>query len=103
VEFSNILSNDSHCPFTGETKKRRTNGECRSIGRRAQRADSRDVRKHKYKPLTVGRAVCICAFVHRGRLPSAAQSNGTSFFVIFVILVAQENELRSSSVPSFLL
>src|SRR6188474_1297697 len=36
--------------FTGATEQRRRT-ESRSIGRRAQRADSRDVRERKYQPL----------------------------------------------------
>ena len=53
----------------------------------ATRAGSRDVRGRRYKPPIAPiapSAARICAFVHRGRPPSAANRTALVVFAIFV-------------------
>ena len=84
--------------MTKETvlQEKRRNGERteegRSIGRRAQRADSRDVRERKYKPLIDGQ----CGLYLRSRTSRQAALGGPierqTFgpFVIFAFFVVKD-------------
>src|SRR6185436_1620216 len=68
-----VTEEDGGHGFTRRHGGTETHGESgHSIGRRATHADSRDVRERKYKPRVHSSAACICALVHRGRPPSAA-------------------------------
>ena len=58
------------------------------MGRRAEHADSRDVRERKYKPpIAPERFVFALSYIVAGRL--GGPSNGLVTFVFFVTLVVQ--------------
>src|SRR5688500_14213858 len=91
---------DGGTGLTATKERRRT--ESGSIGRRAKRADGRDVRGHRYKPpIAPVWLVSAPAYIPTGRLRRPIEPP----FVVFVAFVpfVVKSETPFVSVPSFLL